>query len=157
MTYLAALMAIIPLSSSAECLDEPNTDCVLSDSTRCMLNGVVVPGDPEVIEGTRRPDVIDCSRSCTRHEIYGNGGADEIYGSDYDDFIAGGDRNDTIHGCRGDDNIDGGAKDDLIHGGDGDDVIFGGVGSAPASGVNCELQLAAAVTTPSMVTTATTV
>ena len=74
MIALAALMAMIPLSSSAQCL----------------LNGIEVPGDPELIEGTRHPDVIDCGSSPTRHDIYGYGGADTIYGSPYDDFIAGG-------------------------------------------------------------------
>ena len=128
MVTLAALLAIFPLSSGAQCL----------------LNEVPVPGDPELIEGTNAPDVIDCRTSLTRHDIYGFAGADTIYGSNYDDFIAGGDRNDTIFGGGGDDSIDGGAKDDIIHGEGGNDIIFGGVGSAPASGVGCELQLAAA-------------
>ena len=128
MVTLAALVAIFPLGSGAQCL----------------LNGVPVPGDPELIEGTNAPDLIDCSTSFTRHDIYGFGGADTIFGSNYDDFIAGGDRNDTIFGGSGDDAIDGGAKDDTLHGEGGNDIIFGGVGSSPASGVGCELQLAAA-------------
>ena len=44
---LAALMAIIPLNSSAQCL----------------VNGVEVPGDPELIEGTGSVDFIDCGAS----------------------------------------------------------------------------------------------
>ena len=127
MVTLAALLAIFPLSSSAQCL----------------LNGVEVAGDPELIEGTNAPDVIDCRTSLTRHDIYGFGGADTIYGSHYDDFIAGGDRNDSIFGGGGDDAIDGGAKDDIIHGEGGNDILFGGVGSSPASGVGCELALTA--------------
>ena len=128
MVTLAALVAIFPLGSGAQCL----------------LNGVPVPGDPELIEGTNAPDLIDCSTSFTRHDIYGFGGADTIFGSNFDDFIAGGGGNDTIFGGSGDDAIDGGAKDDTLHGEGGNDIIFGGVGSSPASGVGCELQLAAA-------------
>ncbi|MFQ6100247.1 MAG: calcium-binding protein [Anaerolineae bacterium] len=131
-TLLAlALMAIIPLSSSAQ-------------SGGCTLNGVPVPGDPTVIEGTKSADVIDCSSSPTRHDIYADNGNDTIYGSEFDDFIAGGGRGDLIYGNGGDDAIDGGSKDDTIYGGDGNDIIFGGVGSSPASGVGCELQTAAA-------------
>jgi len=125
---LAALMALIPLNSSA-------SDCTVSD-------GVVQTG--ELIEGTSSADFIDCSTSTTRHDIYGHGGADTITGSAYNDFIAGGGGNDTIHGGDGPDAIDGGGNDDIIYGQGGNDVIFGGVGSAPASGVGCELVLAAA-------------
>ncbi len=130
LVILVALMAIIPLNSSAQ--------------SGCLLNGVPVPGDPEEIEGTKSADVIDCSGSPTRHDIYASNGADTVYGSAYDDFIAGGNSGDLIYGNGGDDAIDGGGKDDTIYGGDGDDVIYGGVGSAPASGVECELQTAAA-------------
>lgn len=125
---LVVLMAVVLFSSVA-----------IAD---CTLNEVPVPGDPEVIEGTMGADVIDCSTSPTRHDIYGSGGADTIYGSEYDDFIAGGGGNDNIHGGGGDDAIDGGANDDMLYGDAGNDVIFGGVGSAPASGVGCELQAA---------------
>jgi len=124
---LAAFMALVPLSSVAD--------------NHCTLNGVDVPLDPELIEGTGGDDVIDCNTSPTRHEIYGYGGDDEIYGSAYDDFIAGGGGKDTIHGGYGDDAIDGGANDDDLYGDDGNDVIFGGVGASPASGVSCELHL----------------
>ena len=126
MVALAALMAIIPLESSAQCL----------------LNGVAVPGDPELIEGTSSADLIDCSASPARHDIYGLGDNDTIDGSPFDDFIAGGSGNDTIHGGDGDDAIDGGGNDDMIHGDGGNDILFGGVGSSPASGVGCELQTA---------------
>ncbi len=133
MVALTAFMALIPFNSSAQ----------------CVLNGGVVDGDPKpivegspiligTIEGTRKPDFIDCSASAYRLEIYGDGGADTLIGSDYDDFIAGGGGNDTIYGGDGDDMIDGGAKDDLIFGGGGNDLIFGGVGSSSASGVNCQ-------------------
>lgn len=132
-TLVVALMAIIPLNSSAQ---------PLNSGAGCLLNGVEVPGDPELIEGTGGADVIDCSGSPTRHDIYGNNGNDTIIGSDFDDFIAGGGKNDTIYGGGGDDAIDGGAKDDTIYGEGGNDVIFGGVGSSPASGVGCELQTA---------------
>jgi len=125
---LAALMAIIPLNSVA--------------ASGCTLEGVLVPGDPELIEGTGSVDTIDCSASPTRHDIYGYAGNDILIGSGNDDFIAGGSGNDEIHGGAGDDAIDGGGSNDLIHGDDGNDVIFGGVGSAPASGVGCTLQTA---------------
>ena len=127
MVALAAFLAIIPLNSSAQIVG-------------CTLNGVLVPGDPELIEGTSSADVIDCSTSPYRHDIYGYQGNDFIIGSDYDDFIAGGSGNDTIHGRGGDDAIDGGANDDTIYGDGGNDTIFGGVGASPASGVGCELQ-----------------
>ncbi len=127
MVTLAAFMALIPFNSSAE-------------GDGCHLNGTLVPGDPEVIEGTRKGDVIDCSTSAHRHDIYGDGGNDMIIGSDFDDFIAGGSGNDVIHGGDGDDAIDGGAKDDVIYGDGGNDIIFGGVGSSPASGVGCVLR-----------------
>ncbi len=126
MVTLAALMALISFNSSAQ-------------SDGCTLNGVAVPGDPELIEGTSSADDIDCSTSPKRHDIYGYGGGDEIYGSIYDDFISGGGGNDIIFGNDGDDAIDGGASDDDIYGGLGDDIIFGGVGSSPASGVGCVL------------------
>ncbi len=125
-TLSLILVAIIPLSSVAD----------------CTLNGVVVVGDPELIEGTNGPDNIDCSTSSTRHDIYGYGGNDILIGSDYDDFIAGGGGIDEIHGGEGHDAIDGGANDDVIHGEGGNDIIFGGVGSAPASGVGCVLKTA---------------
>ena len=125
---LAGLLAIFPSSSNAQ----------------CELNGVEVPGDPVLIEGTQDADVIDCSTSGQRHDIYGYGGSDILIGSDYDDFIAGGGNGDIIHGGKGDDAIDGGAANDVIYGEGGNDVIFGGVGSAPASGVGCVLHLAAA-------------
>ena len=131
MVALAAFLAIIPLNSSAQIVG-------------CTLNGVLVPGDPELIEGTSSADVIDCSTSPYRHDIYGYQGNDFIIGSDYDDFIAGGSGNDTIHGRGGDDAIDGGANDDTIYGDGGNDIIFGGVGSSSASGVNCQLQAEAA-------------
>ncbi len=121
MVTLAALMALIPFNNSAQ-------------SAECTLNGVEVAGDPLLIEGTRKDDLIDCSTSSVPHDIYGYGGDDEIYGSPYDDFIAGGGGNDTIFGGDGNDAIDGGAKDDDIYGGLGDDIIFGGVGASPASG-----------------------
>jgi len=124
---LLAILAIAPTSSA-----------------QCLLNGVAVPGDPELIEGTKDADFIDCSTSPSRHDIYGDGGGDTIYGSNYDDFIAGGGGNDTIYGGLGNDAIDGGADDDTLYGGDGNDVIFGGVGASPASGVGCTLILAAA-------------
>jgi hypothetical protein len=125
----AALMAFIPLSSGAQCL--------------LVINGVEVPGDPELIEGTKDADIIDCRSSPHRHDIYGYGGNDTIYGSDFDDFIAGGGGTDIIYGGGGNDAIDGGADDDTIDGQAGNDVLFGGVGASPASGVGCELQLAA--------------
>lgn len=125
---LAAFMAIFPLSSVAV--------------DRCTLNGVEVPGDPDLIEGTGSADIIDCSTSPIPHEIYGYGGGDEIYGSPVDDFIAGGSGKDLIYGGDGHDAIDGGGDDDEIHGEGGNDVIFGGVGSSPASGVGCVLQTA---------------
>ena len=134
---LAAFLAIIPLNSSAQIVG-------------CTLNGVPVPGDPELIEGTSSDDEIDCHHSPTRHDIYGYGGNDLLIGSNYDvdgepgDFIAGGGGSDTIYGGDGDDAIDGGASDDDIWGEGGDDIIFGGVGASPASGVGCELILAAA-------------
>ncbi len=131
MVALAAFLAIIPLNSSAQ-------------SGGCELNGVEVPGDPELIEGTSSADRIDCRTSPTRHDIYGYGGGDEIYGSPFGDFIAGGGGNDTIFGGDGDDAIDGGAQDDHIYGEGGHDIIFGGVGASPASGVGCVLLTAAA-------------
>jgi len=129
MVTLAAFMAIFPLSSVA--------------GVPCTLNGDPVPGDPELIEGTGSADIIDCSESSTRHDIYGYGGDDKIYGSPFDDFIAGGSGKDTLHGGNGDDAIDGGGDDDTIWGEGGDDIIFGGVGASPASGVGCELQFKA--------------
>lgn len=120
---LAALMAVIPLNSTAQ----------------CTLNGVEVPGDPELIEGTSSGDTIDCSGSSERHDIYGYGGNDLLIGSDYDDFIAGGSNDDTIYGGEGDDSIDGGGANDEIHGQGGNDFLFGGVGSSSAAGVGCEL------------------
>ena len=78
------------------------------------------------MEGTRRGDIIDCSRSPIGHDIYGHGDADAIYGSDQADFIAGGDRNDTIDGgwhtdeCVGGDAISG--NDTFISGELGDDT-----------------------------------
>ena len=111
-------------------------------SAQCLLNGVAVPGDPELIEGTTSADIIDCSASPTRHDIYGSGGNDLLIGSDYNDFIAGGSGNDTIFGGDGDDAVDGGGSNDEIYGQGGNDVLFGGVGSSPASGVGCELQTA---------------
>jgi Ca2+-binding RTX toxin-like protein len=124
MVALAAFMALITFNASAECV---------------VSNGVVVDGN--LIEGTRRPDIIDCSKHSseteTGYEIYGHGGADTLIGSKYVDFIAGGGGNDTIYGGGGDDMIDGGAKDDTIYGGGGSDLIYGGVGSSSASGVSC--------------------
>ena len=114
LVILAALMALIPFNSSAHMY------------VGCALNGVEVPGDPYVIEGTNTADTIDCHDSSIGHFIAGGGGNDIIIGSDYDDAI------------------DGGASDDDIYGGDGDDIIFGGVGASPASGVGCELQTFAA-------------
>ena len=70
----------------------------------------------ELVEGTSSADVIDCSTSSIRHDIYGYQGSDIIIGSDYDDFIAGGSGNDMIHGGDGNDRIDGGAGDDMIFG-----------------------------------------
>jgi len=128
MLTLAALMAIIHLDGNAE--------------EGCLLNGAFVPGDPELIQGTNSPDIIDCRTSHVRHNIYGSGGGDTIWGSHHGDFIAGGGGGDTIHGGNGDDQIDGGAENDFINGNAGNDVIFGGVGSAPASGVGCTLQAA---------------
>jgi Ca2+-binding RTX toxin-like protein len=106
----------------------------------CLLNGTAVAGDPVVIEGTKKSDLIDCRDSGIAHEIYGFGGSDEIHGSHNGDFIAGGGGPDIIYGGSGDDAIDGGASDDDIYGGPGNDVIFGGVGSSPASGVGCVLK-----------------
>ena len=100
---IVAFLAIIPLNTSAQ-------------SAGCTLNGVAVPGDPELVEGTSSADVIDCSTSSIRHDIYGYQGSDIIIGSDYDDFIAGGSGNDMIHGGDGNDRIDGGAGDDMIFG-----------------------------------------
>ena len=125
---LAAVVTIIPLSSFG--------------NGGCTLNEVPVPGDPELIQGTNSADVIDCSTSSVRHDIYGGGGGDTLTGSNFDDFIAGGGGNDIISGGDGHDAIDGGANDDTIDGGPGNDVIFGGVGSAPASGVGCTLKIA---------------
>jgi len=149
MVTLAALVALIPLSSVAE-----DGNCHLTglsdDVTWCTLNGDELFGET-IIEGTRKGDEIDCRNfsHSIRHNnryigvsIYGNGGDDEICGSDFDDFIAGGGGNDTILGGLGNDAIDGGAKDDDLWGGPGDDIIFGGVGSSPASGVGCVLQTA---------------
>ncbi len=99
---LAALMALIPFNSSAQ--------------SGCTLNGEEVLGDPELIEGTGSADIIDCSGSPYRHDIYGYSGNDLLIGSDYDDFIAGGGGNDTIYGGEGDDAIDGGAANDVIYG-----------------------------------------
>ena len=130
MATLAALMVLISFNSSAQ-------------SIGCTLNGVEVPGDPGLIEGTRKADTIDCRSSPNGHDIYGFGGDDLIYGSHNGDFIAGGGGNDTIYGGNGNDAIDGGAKDDDIYGGPGNDIIFGGVGSSPASGVGCVLLTAA--------------
>jgi len=127
MLTLAALLALIPFNSSAQCL----------------LNGDPVPGDPTVIEGTGDADFIDCSTSPNSHDIYGYAGKDLLIGSGNDDFIAGGGNGDVIHGGEGNDAIDGGADNDVIYGDAGNDIIFGGVGSAPASGVGCELVLAA--------------
>ena len=59
---VVALMAIIQLNTSAQ---------PLNSSTQCLLNGVEVPGDPELIEGTNDADVIDCSTSPYRHDIIG--------------------------------------------------------------------------------------
>jgi len=102
-----------------------------------------------VIEGNGGDNIIDCSTSEIGHEIYGRNGRDTLIGSDFidpengsGDFIAGGGGSDCIYGGAGGDAIDGGADDDEIYGEDGNDVIFGGVGSAPASGVGCELQTA---------------
>ncbi|MFP6756893.1 MAG: hypothetical protein VCC99_01555 [Alphaproteobacteria bacterium] len=81
------------------------------------------------MEGTRRGDIIDCSRSPIGHDIYGHGDADAIYGSDQADFIAGGDRNDTIFGGGGNDTIDGGWHTDECVGGDalsGNDTFISG-------------------------------
>ena len=114
---LAALMVLIPFNSNAD---------PLYLSGGCRLNGVEVPLDPYVIQGTSAADTIDCHHSSIGHFIAGGGGNDIIIGSDYDDAI------------------DGGASDDDIYGGDGDDIIFGGVGASPASGVGCVLQIAAA-------------
>ena len=100
MVTLAAFVAIIPLISSAQ-------------SDGCTLNVVAVPGDPELIEGTRRSDVIDCSTSSRRHDIYGYQGKDIITGSDYDDFIAGGSGNDIIYGGDGNDTLEGGNHSDV--------------------------------------------
>ncbi len=144
MVTLAALVALIPLSSVAEdgnchLLPEP-----LDNVTWCTLNGDELFGET-IIEGTRKGDEIDCRNFVSADgvngvSIYGDGGDDYICGSDFDDFIAGGGGNDTIFGGPGDDAIDGGAKDDDLWGGDGHDIIFGGVGASPASGVGCVLQ-----------------
>jgi Ca2+-binding RTX toxin-like protein len=127
---IVALLAIIPFS------------IISAQSGGCTVNGVEVPGDPYLIEGTRSADVIDCRTSPTGHHIYADAGSDIVYGSEYDDYIEGHDGNDIEYGMGGNDSIDGGAKDDTIYGGAGNDVLFGGVGSAPASGVGCELQTA---------------
>ncbi len=139
MLTLLALLAIIPLNGSAdECPPpDPLLDCGLF--IECRLNGDIVPGDPDEIEGTHSGDDIDCRCSLRSRSIYGSGGNDTIYGSPCDDFIAGGGGTDTIYGGEGDDDIDGGANDDLIYGEGGNDVIFGGVGSSSASGVDCDL------------------
>jgi len=98
-----------------------------------------------VIEGDGGDNIIDCSTSLIRHEIYGYGGSDTLIGGKFvdsdgsGDFIAGGSGNDCIYGGEGGDAIDGGGNDDEIYGDGGNDIIFGGVGSAPASGVGCEL------------------
>jgi Ca2+-binding RTX toxin-like protein len=123
------MSALTALSSSAQ-------------TAACKVNGVEVPDDPVLIEGTSGADTIDCSSSTKRHEIYGLGGIDTLIGSDFDDFIAGGGNGDFIYGGMGDDAIDGGADDDHIYGEGGHDTIFGGVGASPASGVGCELQTA---------------
>jgi Ca2+-binding RTX toxin-like protein len=134
---LAALVAIIPIASIN------NVPRVLGVGG-CTVNGQEVPGDPYLIEGTRKADVIDCRTSPTGHHIYSDAGDDLVYGSEYDDFIEGHGGNDTEYGMGGNDAIDGGSEDDTIYGGAGDDVIFGGVGASPASGVACELETAAA-------------
>ncbi len=116
---LAALLVLIPFNSSAH------------DETivfPCTLNGVEVPLDPYVIQGTNTADTIDCHHSSIGHFIAGGGGNDIIIGSDYDDAI------------------DGGASDDDIYGEGGNDTIFGGVGASPASGVGCVLLTAASGT-----------
>jgi hypothetical protein len=78
-----------------------------------------VPGDPDLIEGTRKTDRIDCRTSPDGHDIYGFGGDDLIYGSHHGDLIAGGGGNDTIIGGDGNhaDMLDGGPDDDHIDGG----------------------------------------
>jgi hypothetical protein len=136
LVVLVALMAItvalVALSSS-----------IYATNGGCTVNGVPVPGDPYLIEGTKKADVIDCRTSPTGHHIEANDGDDLVYGSEYDDYIEGHGGNDTEYGMGGNDSIDGGAKNDTIYGGAGDDILFGGVGSSPASGVGCELQTAA--------------
>lgn len=117
---LAALMALIPSNSIAH---NELTEGV------CVINGVDTESPPpHVIEGTGGADTIDCHHS---NNINGH-------------FIAGGGGNDIIIGSKYNDKIDGGGNDDDIYGGPGNDIIFGGVGASPASGVSCELQMAAA-------------
>ncbi len=116
---LAALMALIPSNSIAH-NDIPEGVCV--------INEIEVHNPPYVIEGTGGADTIDCHHS---NNIKGH-------------FIAGGGGNDIIIGSKYNDKIDGGGGDDDIYGLGGNDIIFGGVGSSPASGVSCELQMAAA-------------
>jgi len=122
LVVLVALMAItvalVALSSS-----------IYATNGGCTVNGVPVPGDPYLIEGTKKADVIDCRTSPIGHHIEANDGDDLVYGSEYDDYIEGHGGNDTEYGMGGNDSIDGGAKNDTIYGG--------------ASGVGCELQTAA--------------
>ena len=140
MVTICALFAFIPFgSAAADCPLQP-----LPTGSVCTINGAEWEGDPEVIEGTRKADDIDCRASLLPVEIYGDSGDDTICGSDWSDFIAGGGGNDTIFGGNGDDAIDGGAKDDDLYGEGGNDIIFGGVGASPASGVGCELLTSAA-------------
>ncbi len=139
---LAALVALIPLSSVAE-----HGYCPLPDNPPagnwCTLNGKQL-ANTFVIEGTKKGDKIDCRYIDDPGgvSIQGNGGDDTICGSIFADFIAGGGGNDTIFGGPGNNAIDGGAKDDDLWGGHGNDTIFGGVGASPASGVACELKTA---------------
>jgi len=115
MITLAALVAFIPLGSVAADADCPLTPLPLGDL--CTLNGLDWVGDPELIEGTRKADDIDCRNSEIAVSIYGDGGDDTICGSIHGDFIAGGGGNDTLIGGNHADILDGGPGDDYIDGG----------------------------------------
>ncbi len=132
---LVALVALMPSNSSAH-HDPDNISYVV-----CIVNNEEISEDEYVIEGTGGADIIDCGHS------FRTGPPEEQLSCPFNNdghFISGGGGKDFIIGSDCNDRIDGGASDDDIYGLGGSDIIFGGVGSSPASGVNCELETAAA-------------